>query len=228
MVPTMSDADPNPPEVRPLDRRARRRQETIDEILQIATDVMTEDGVNALSIAEIARRLGVQPPSLYKYFDSLLHIYDALFQRGMTALVDGMRTSMAEAALGLPALSAGLEANGSWCLDNRAIAQLLFWRPVPSFEPSPEAFEPSIEMVELQRVAVADAIAAGQIGATNVDEVVYLISMLINGAITQAMANEPELQWGEGRFTPLFPRLMELLPALYPPTKAGPRRARRS
>ena len=49
----------------PLDRRARRRRETIDEILRIAAEVMTQDGVNALSMAEIARRLGVQPPSIY-------------------------------------------------------------------------------------------------------------------------------------------------------------------
>src|ERR1700730_9347908 len=87
---------------RPLDRRAPRRQETIDEILRIATDVMTEDGVNALSIAEIARRLGVQPPSIYKYFDSLLAIYDALFRRGQTEHLHLMRDAMATAEPGLP------------------------------------------------------------------------------------------------------------------------------
>ena len=66
------------------DRRARRRQETIEEILDIATEVMTEEGVNGLSLAEVARRLGVQPPSLYKYFPSLMAVYDALFRRGQT------------------------------------------------------------------------------------------------------------------------------------------------
>jgi len=28
--------------------------------------------------------------------------------------------------------------------------------------------------------------------------------------------NEPEVPWGQGRFTPLFPRLMRLLPAAFP------------
>ena len=64
------------------DRRARRRQETIAEILDLATDVMTTEGVNGLSLAEIARRLGVQPPSLYKYFPSLMAIYNELFRQG--------------------------------------------------------------------------------------------------------------------------------------------------
>ena len=48
----------------PGDRRARRRQETIEEILAIADDVMTEEGVNGLSLSEVARRLGVKPPDL--------------------------------------------------------------------------------------------------------------------------------------------------------------------
>ena len=33
------------------------------------------------------------------------------------------------------------------------------------------------------------------------------------------MANEPDLPWGEGRFSPLFPKLMSLLPTAYPPER---------
>jgi len=50
---------------------------------------------------------------------------------------------VAGAEPGLAALIAGLEASGRWLLANPAIAQLMFWRPVPSFEPSPEAFAPA-------------------------------------------------------------------------------------
>src|SRR5260221_7014959 len=94
----------------PRDRRARRRQETIEEILTIADDVMTEEGVNGLSLSEVARRLGVKPPSIYKYFDSLRAIYDALFERGQRTHLAVMRTAMARAEPGLDALVAGLEA----------------------------------------------------------------------------------------------------------------------
>jgi len=221
--PTTTD----PARSRPLDRRARRRQETIDEILRIAVDVMNEDGVNALSIAEIARRLGVQPPSIYKYFDSLLSIYDTLFQRGQSEHLELMRGTMANAQPGLPALVAGLEASGRWCLANRSLAQLMFWLPVPTFEPSPEAFAPSIEMVNLQKAAIADAITAGQLGPADVDQVVHLISVFIVGILSQAIANEPDLEWGHGRFTPLFPQLMALLPALCPPATLRHKRPHR-
>ena len=199
------------------DRRARRRQQTIAEILDIAAEVMTEEGVNGLSLAEVARRLGVQPPSLYKYFPSLRAVYDELFRRGQAEHLAVMREAMAAAEPGLAALTAGLEASGRWLLANRAIAQLMFWRPVPGFEPSTEAFAPSVEMVALQRAALADAVAAGQLGpGADSDEAVYLVSTLITGVLSQAIANEPGLPWGQGRFTPLLPRLIKLLGAAYP------------
>jgi len=199
------------------DRRALRRQQTIEEILDIAVDVMTEEGVNGLSLAEVARRLGVQPPSLYKYFPSLLAVYDALFERGMREHLEVMRAAMADAEPGLEALTLGLEASGRWCLENRAVAQMLFWRPVPNFQPSPEAFAASVEMVEMQRVALADAVAAGQLGpSANDEDAVFILAVLIGGVFTMASANEPGLHWGEGRFTPHFRRLMGTLPTLFP------------
>src|SRR5579884_1136148 len=106
----------------PADRRTRRRRETIEEILAIAEAVMTEEGVNGLSLSEVARRLGVKPPSIYKYFDSLMSIYDALFERGQRDHLDAMRAAMQLAEPGLDGLAAGLEASGRWCLAHPAIA----------------------------------------------------------------------------------------------------------
>jgi len=179
---------------------------------------MDEEGVNGLSLSEVARRLGVQPPSLYKYFDSLMAVYDALFRRGQIAHLESIRAAMDAAEPGLDALLAGLETSGRWCIANSPIAQLMFWRPVPSFEPGPDSMAPSIEMVQLQRHALADAAASGQLGpGADSDEAVYLVSVFISGVIGQAIANEPELPWGEGRFTPLLPKFVEVLAALYPP-----------
>jgi AcrR family transcriptional regulator len=207
-----------------LDRRARRRQETIEEILDIAVQVMTEE-VSAVSVSPKSRRLGVQPPSLYKYFPSLMAVYDALFARGQRANLAVMKDAMADAAPGIAALTKGLEAAGRWSIANRALAQLMFDRPVPSFEPTAEAMSPSEEMVALQRNALADAVRAGELGPdADSIEAVYLVSILISGALSQAFANEPDLPWGEGRFTPQFARAMGVLPALYPPRAARRKR----
>ncbi len=203
------------------DRRARRRQETIEEILDLAEVLMDEEGVGGLSLSEVARRLGVKPPSIYKYFDSLMGIYDALFARGQRANLEAMRTAMAEAEPGLPAIAAGLDASGRWAMAHPAVAQLLWWRPVPGFAPTDDALAPSVEMVALQRQAFADAVAAGQLApAADPDELVWMSGALISGVLGMALANEPGRPWGKGRFSPLLPKLLEALPALYPPKGA--------
>jgi len=199
-------------------RRARRRQETIDEILGIAVQVMTDEGVGGLTIAEIARRLGVRPPSIYKYFPSLLGIYDELFRRGQADHLDALRAAAATAPPGLATVHATAEAAGRWAAGNMALAQLLFWRPVPRFTPSAQAFEPSREMFQLFRGALADAVRTGELGAdAATDTGVDLLSALIAGVMSQYMANEPGTPWGTGRFTPLLPRLIDLLRCAYPP-----------
>jgi AcrR family transcriptional regulator len=206
------------------DRRARRRQETIAEILAIAEAVMTQEGVNGLSLSEVARRLGVKPPSIYKYFDSLMSIYDALFERGQRDHLDAMRAAMQLAGPGLDGLAAGLEASCRWCLAHPAIAQLLFWRPVPSFEPTAQAMAPSVEMVQLQRQALASAVSAGELGPdADSDEAVFVVSIFISGLIGQSIANEPGLPWGKGRFSRLFPKLLGTLVTLYPPRRPRPK-----
>lgn len=186
---------------------------------------MAERGVNGLSLSEVARRLGVQPPALYKYFDSLAALYDELFRRGHVEHLEQVRTAMSAAAPGLEAVRAGLEASARWAMASRGVAQLAFWRPVPGFEPSPASFEPSREMVAVFRAGFADAVARGELGpAADSDEACWLLSAMLIGVISQAMANEPDLPFGEGRFTPLLSTLFDTFTSIYPPTK--PRRKR--
>ncbi len=200
----------------------------MEEILDLATDVMTEHGVNGLTLAEVARRLGVQTPSLYKYYPSIGAVYDALFARAASQNLHALREGMALGKPGLDSLTTGLEASGRWVLENQALAQLLFWRPVPNFEPSPAAFAPSREIAAIQQQAIADAVALGQLGPDALEEAGYMVAILIKGVLTQAMANEPQLEWGKGRYTPIFPTLMKLLPAAYPPLATRARSSRNS
>src|SRR5215467_4931991 len=136
---------PAPPA--PTGRRRRRREQTIDEILAVAVEVMSQVGVAGLSLSEVARRMGIQPPSLYKYFPSKLALYDELFKRAAREVLAVFRAAAARAEPGWMALTAGTEAIMRLGLDHQVAGQLLNWRPVPGFEPSAEAFAPSLEFV---------------------------------------------------------------------------------
>ena len=51
------------------DRRAERRAATKAEILDAAWEQVRADGLAALSLRDLAKTVGMQPPSLYGYFD---------------------------------------------------------------------------------------------------------------------------------------------------------------
>src|SRR6476620_5256690 len=67
----------------PKERAARNREEVIQGILDTACAVIRDDGVAALNMHEVARRLGMRAQSLYTYFPSKTALYEALFVMGM-------------------------------------------------------------------------------------------------------------------------------------------------
>lgn len=199
-------------------RRRRRREETIQEILAIAAELMAADGVAALSLSDVARRLGIQPPSLFKYFPSKLALYDALFADGGRRVLAAFRSATADAQPGLPALRAGLEGLARFVLANQVFGQLLFWRPVPGFTPTAQAFRPAQDFTAAVRAELRTAVDRGELHPDAAgDEGHALLSALVAGALTQQLANEPDAGYGSGRFTRLLPRLIDMFTAAYPP-----------
>ena len=63
------------------DRQAERREAVRGEILNAAWDVAREQGLAALTLREVAIRVGMRAPSLYSHFDSKHDIHDAMFRQ---------------------------------------------------------------------------------------------------------------------------------------------------
>ncbi|MPZ71700.1 MAG: TetR family transcriptional regulator [Nitriliruptorales bacterium] len=200
------------------DRRSRRREQTITEALDHAGDIMAEQGVGGLTISQMARRMGVKPPSLYKYFPSLHAVYDALFARGLAGVDAVVADVVASAPAGLPRIEAGVEAVVRWCIEHPALAQLLYWRPVPGFEPSSGTFSASVRSTEQLRDELREAVRLGQLDPrADSDEAARLLTILISGLITQQMANEPGAGYDSGRFTTLTRQAQNMFRCYYQP-----------
>src|SRR5688572_26736959 len=105
-----------------VDRRAARRAWTVAEALDHAAAVIAESGVGALSISEVARRMGIRGPSLYKYFASLNAMYDGLFARAATAHRQAMHDAMDPLPAGVPRLQALARASVRWSVESPALA----------------------------------------------------------------------------------------------------------
>ncbi len=204
----------------PLDRRARRRQETISEVLDIAAEIMAEQGVAGLSIGEVARRMGIRPPSLYGYFPSKHALYDALFARGAALVLDRVRAEAESLDIeGRPLdelLLRSAEVFVGWSIEHPAYTQLLFWRPVPGFTPSDEAYAPAVELVELSRARFATFQEHGLVRAdVDVDDVQRDWTILVSGVISQQLSNAPGEPLEVGRFTAALPDLAAMFARHY-------------
>ncbi len=202
------------------DRRQRRRLETMEEVLDHAAEIMAEQGVAGLSVGEVARRMGIRPPSLYVYFPSKNALYDALFERGArmildrfsaeAAALDGAGRSLAEVLL------ASAESFVGWSVENPAYTQLLFWRPVPGFTPSAEAYAPAVELVQLSHDWFTSLQQRGLIRAdADIDHVHRDWTVLTAGVVSQQMSNAPGEPLATGRFTAALPDLVAMFARHY-------------
>src|ERR1700712_5043461 len=145
------------------DRRHQRRRETIEQVLDTAVAVMADQGVAGLTLGEVARRLGIRPPSLYVYFDGKNTLYDALFERGYRFLLTAMEAVRDSSADLAPTSQAQVfsAAMVRWSVEHPAYAPLMFWRPVPGFTPSEAAYAPSREVLAMGAGLLARLQAAG-------------------------------------------------------------------
>jgi AcrR family transcriptional regulator len=197
------------------DVRSRRRDWTRAEILAAAWDLVREEGIAALSLRELAAKVGMRAPSLYTYFPSKNDLYDAMYAQGM----EQMGQQMGRSPNG---------RNPQETLRNRARTfvaasvrdpfrfQLLFERPIPGFVPSPESLAIGLAgLEETRRVAEA----AGLRGQPPLD----LFMALTRGLVALQIANEP----GGDRWVRLVDEAVDVLVSHYASRGSTPARRRR-
>ena len=194
-----TNADSTAP-VRP-DRRAARREATKAEILDAAWAMVREDGLAALSLRDLAERVGMRAPSLYQYFASKHAIYDAMFAQGMQDAVAEVRGDVA-GLVGLGTRDALREAAHRFFVfatSDPARNQLLFQRTIPGFEPSPESYAPSLELSARTQALFAE------LGIDDPDAM-DLWTALVSGLTNQQISNDP----GGTRWARLIDRTVDM------------------
>jgi AcrR family transcriptional regulator len=166
------------------DRRAERHAATRAEILDAAWEQVRASGLAALSLRDLARRIGMQPPSLYGYFDSKNAIYDAMYAQSAQQFVDEQRASMPTPEDPLEALKAVVHFFVEFCAADVARYQLLFQRTIPGFEPTPESFKISQDNLD----ELGELLA--QCGVSD-PETLDLFTAVGTGLADQQLSNDP-------------------------------------
>lgn len=197
----------------------------VDGILETARAQMREEGVAALNLNEVARRVGVTTPALYRYFPGKMALYDALFRLGTRIYVEEFRAlNLGEAASGPAAIRAALEHNLDFALRHPELYQLVLQRPVPGFVPSPESLVEAESAEQVGREVIARWIERGLIAPPVAPERVFLLlAAMAEGLASAHLANDPGLPVGEGRFGSLVPDAVSLFEAVWAPRLRGPK-----
>jgi AcrR family transcriptional regulator len=177
---------------------ARRREAKTAVIVAEAWALAAEHGIGGVSLHALAKAVGMRQPSLYAYFESKLALYDAMFADGNRQLRERL------AALDLPAapraaLKGFVRAFVDFGLADAARSELLFHRPIPGFEPSPEAYTDA--EATLSRLGELLA-AAGMTDPADVDCFVAMVA----GILDAQSSNDP----GGDRWTRHLDRLVDL------------------
>ena len=165
------------------DRRAERRESTRAEILEAAWALARIHGLAGLSLRDIARKVGMRPPSLYWYFESKHAIYDAMFVQGNRQLLARLAEQRwPDDSRRILRLSAQVFIGFS--VEDVERYQLLFQRTIPDFGPSPESYAFAVQMFEQMRARLA----AARLG----DRVHFdMWTALVTGLAAQQTANDP-------------------------------------
>jgi AcrR family transcriptional regulator len=165
------------------DRRTERRQATVAEILDAAWELVRTEGLAGLAMRDLARRVGMQAPSLYSYFDSKHAIYDAMFAQGARAYLE-QEALVASTGDPVADLQAGMRFFVGFCTSDPVRYQLMFQRTIPGFEPSPETFAVSIEGLERIKTRLA------AVGLTD-PRALDLLTAIGTGITDQQISNDP-------------------------------------
>ena len=197
-------------------RRLRNRELTIQTILDTARAIMREEGVAALSMQELARRMDMRAPSLYNYFSGKMEIYDTLFRLGFTLSDEHRRGVLKEAKNIHDEIRLSIEAYMSFALEHPELYQLCFERHVPGFIPSKASLELSFGLLHqayervdvLREEALETDLSSQQLADT--------VMAIMHGLTAQHLANEPDLPIGQGRFGSLIPVVVSILETAWP------------
>ena len=104
-----------------LDTQIRREQ-----IAQAALELIASQGLRRLSMAAVARRVGLVPSGIYRHFRSKDEILDAVLERIRQRLMENVRAAREEHADPLECLHDVLVRHIRFIREGRAIPRIIF------------------------------------------------------------------------------------------------------
>lgn len=168
-----------------------------ERIVSEALAMVREHGVGAVTMRQLAERLGYSPATIYLYFANKEELLAEVAQVGFEELL-----ARSEPALGKPeaseALDAGVRAYASFAFEEPELYQLMFLQHEPGA--AQEASGARARLWQLWRDVYARGTDDGLAGSDADPETRTLLAWsLLHGLVTLALSRQPLASLHEGR-----------------------------
>lgn len=171
-------------------------------LLDTASALLERHGPESLTMRRIAVDAGCSTSVLYTMFGGKAGIAEALWREGFDRLSGAL--AQAAGADPLERLAAMGRAYRANALANRSYYAVMFQRPIPGFEPSPEAYEASLQPLRALADAVAECIRAGVFRAEDPTHIAGVLWAATHGAVSLELAGYEGAVDAEHRFDDLI------------------------
>lgn len=200
------------------ERRQRYRQEMIDAILSTAREVMQEQGVAALNLNEIARRLGVTGQALAKYFPNKAALYDTLFLIGHRLFREAEEEFWRTTRPDWNSIPKWFELRLNLAREHPDLYYLIWERGMPGFVPSEPSQEEIHKMLTVIRSGISSFIKTEGINAgMSSEQVVDILIAARHGVISEIMGKTDLVPREADRFRKLIPNIVAVFQQAWTP-----------
>jgi AcrR family transcriptional regulator len=199
------------------DRRARNREEMRTGIIEVAREIMREQGTGALNLNEIARRVGITAPALYTYFPGKMALYDELYRIGIRLFIDAEEELRSSTDPNWDRIEQWFMLRVSIAESDPDLYHLVFDVPIPGFTPSQESLTEIATLYEAAARNIAEVIESGAMQPTlPLVEVTDLLISIRLGIVASHLGKHRRMP-DEARLATLVPSIVEVLGVAWEP-----------
>jgi len=202
------------------ERRERNRAEMRTAIVEVAREIMREQGIAALNLNEIARRVGITPPALYTYFPGKMALYDALYRLGIRLFREAEEELWRTTGPDWDRIRAWFELRLRLVEENPELYHMVFDDPIPGFVPTPESMEEVRKIGQAAVQGIGEVIEAGVIQPNlSAQQTTDLLFVMRRGIVAEHIGKHRRVNPPD-RFARLVPEVLAVLQAAWSPEGA--------
>ena len=183
------------------DPRATNREQVRKHILDNASALLSEEGLQALSMRKLSQKVGASTIVLYTYFKDKQDILNELYLEGFERLRQDL-VAVPVGTMPMEYVMALGRAYRKSAVANSTYYQIMFSRCVPGFVPSPESLEISKQAFKILASGVQRCMDDGVVKPGNAIEVAQVLwgtrhgisSLELFGYLSPASVGEERLE----------------------------------